>query len=53
MITAETVRADGEDMTAEVAARIAARLRIRVGGVYEVVAAQIELDHPIDPIGGA
>lgn len=48
MKTAAEIRADGAAMTPEAVARIAAKFRTEIGGLYEVVAAQIELDHPCD-----
>lgn len=44
-ITVESVRRDGEAMTAEYRDRIAEKFRTEIGGVYNFVAERIEQDH--------
>lgn len=51
MKTATQIRAEGEALTPEAVALIAAKFREEIGGVYEVIAARIELDH-VDRSGG-
>jgi hypothetical protein len=47
-ITPATVRTDGEAMAPEMAALIAEKFRTQIGGAYNIIAAQIETDHPKD-----